>query len=339
MSWSERHQARRDHDRLDTEHTGDDDDAPPRAEIPSTSEETTSTDTVESVDEEEGVAPAVETVEEEGDEETVVTTQVEEEQVVPPSDTAEGVIRHRQTVSLEELEEERELARRRTSACILLSVFILFRLWVEALAEGDFGLLLLCLVGTSWTARFIRHNRDREEELDRRIAAYVENAEDGTAQVNRADLRMLSFQAQLALAIMESQRVMVQGGGHGHPDGHHGRNQGVSDEAKEHWERFQFKSEGLNLKTSKSGYGSLAQEDEKTATEDELATCSICLCEYEDGERIVRLPCSHEYHDECVSSWTSNHVRCPLCNFDLESATDADTVTISTQAPPEDSIV
>ena len=262
---------------------------------------------------------------EEGDEETGVTTQVEEqeEEVVPPSDTTEGMVRPRQTVTLEELEEERELARRRTSACILLSVFILFRLWVEALAEGDFGLLLLCLVGTSWTARFIRHNREREEELDRRIAAYVENAEDGTAQVNRADLRMLSFQAQLALAIMESQRAMVQGGGHGHPDGLHGRNQGVSDEAKQHWERYQFKSKGLaNHKASKSGYGSLAQEDEKIATEDELANCSICLCEYEDGERIVKLPCSHEYHDDCVSSWTSNHVRCPLCNFDLESICD-----------------
>ena len=207
--------------------------------------------------------------------------------------------------------------------------------------EGDFGLLLLCLVGTSWTARFIRHNREREEELDRRIAAYVENAEDGTTQVNRADLRMLSFQAQLALAIMESQRVMVEGGGFGHPDGQHGRNQGVSDEAKEHWERYQFKSEGLSHKTSKSGYGSLAQEDEKASTEDELPNCSICLCEYEDGESVVRLPCSHEYHEECVSSWTSNHIRCPLCNFDLESATDADTVTTiaSSQAPPEGSIV
>lgn len=225
---------------------------------------------------------------------------------------------------------------------ILLSVFILFRLWVEALAEQDFGLLLLCLVGTSWTARFIRHNREREEELDRRIANYVENSgADGTTQVNRADLQLLSFQAQLALAIMESQRVMVQGG-HGNPDGHHGRNQGVSDEAKEHWERFTFRTEGLsNTKASKRGYGSLSQEDEKVASEDDLAHCSICLCEYEDGEAVVKLPCSHEYHDECITGWTRNHVRCPLCNFDCESATgDADTITtISTQGHPEDSIV
>ena len=346
MSWSERHQARRDHDRLDNSNEHDDgaeaeEDAPPRAVI-STEETAAAADPEAPDDDELGSSTAVETVLEEDEEMGVRTEVTENEQVVPPSDTAEGVIRLRQTVTLQELQEERELARRRTSACILLSVFILFRLWVEALTNGDFGLLLLCLVGTSWTARFIRHNREREEELDRRIAAYVENAADGTTEVNRADLRMLSFQAQLALAIMESQRIMVQGG-FGHPDGQHGRNQGVSDEAKEHWERYQYKSnDGLNHKSTKRGYGSLALEDEKAATDDEAASCSICLCEYEDGENIVRLPCSHEYHDECVSSWTSNHVRCPLCNFDLESATDADTITTissSRPAPPEDSIV
>jgi hypothetical protein len=341
LNWSERHQARRDHDRLDDTEQADEDS--PRAEIPGSGEETDTADPESPADQENEGAPTVETVSEDGnEEEEEVTTRVTaEEEIVPPSDTVEGVGRRAGAVSLEELEEERELARRRTSACILLSVFVLFRLWVEALADGDFGLLLLCLVGTSWTARFIRHNREREEELDRRIAAYVENAEDGTTQVNRADLRMLSFQAQLALAIMESQRVMVEGGGFGHPDGLHGRNQGVSDEAKEHWQRYQYKSEGLSRKTSKTGYGSLAQEDEKALAEDELPHCSICLCEYEDGESIVRLPCSHEYHDECVSSWTSNHIRCPLCNFDLESATDADTVTTiaSSQPPPEASIV
>jgi hypothetical protein len=72
------------------------------------------------------------------------------------------------------------------SACILLAVFVLFQLWIEALIEDDFGLLLLCLVGTSWMARFsIHHNREREEELDRRIAAYIEKAEgEGATEVD-----------------------------------------------------------------------------------------------------------------------------------------------------------
>jgi hypothetical protein len=36
----------------------------------------------------------------------------------------------RRTISLAELEEERELARRRSSACVLLAMFVLFRLWM-----------------------------------------------------------------------------------------------------------------------------------------------------------------------------------------------------------------
>lgn len=110
----------------------------------------------------------------------------------------------RATMTLSELEEERELARRRSSACVLFALFVLFRLWIAALQEGDFGLLLLCLIGTSWTARWIRYNREQEEELDRRIGNYIQNSEGnstngGTALVNRNDLRLLSFQGKFIL--------------------------------------------------------------------------------------------------------------------------------------------
>eukprot|EP00542_Grammatophora_oceanica_P019224 CAMPEP_0194030342 /NCGR_PEP_ID=MMETSP0009_2-20130614/3870_1 /TAXON_ID=210454 /ORGANISM="Grammatophora oceanica, Strain CCMP 410" /LENGTH=389 /DNA_ID=CAMNT_0038670277 /DNA_START=107 /DNA_END=1276 /DNA_ORIENTATION=+ len=251
-------------------------------------------------------------------------------------------------VSLSELEEERELARRRTSACVLLAVFILFRLWIEAIMTGDFGLLMLCLVGTSWTARWIRHNREREDELDRRIQAYMERSEDGTATVNRRDLQMLSFQAQLALAIMESQRNMMEGN-FGHPDGQPNRAVGVSDDARSQWEEFSFKAEppSAGAPKNKKGYGSLSQQDEEAPIkrsdsddsvgdiEDEGPSCTICLGEYEEGEKLVKLPCGHVYHEECVDSWTTNHVRCPLCNFDLESvasdsASTAGTSTVTT---------
>lgn len=217
--------------------------------------------------------------------------------------------------TLRELEEERELVRRRTSVCLWTAVFLLFRLWIEALTQADFGLLMLCLVGTSWCARFIRHNREREEELDRRIQAYMENNEDG----NVPDFRMLSFQAQLALAIMESQRQMMQGG-YGHPDGH-GQHAGVSDEARSRWEKFKFKTvEDAPPSSGKKGdYGSLVQEDS-----DESPSCTICLGEYEDGDELVRLPCGHCYHNECIGAWTAEHSKCPLCNLDLESVPAAD---------------
>jgi hypothetical protein len=226
----------------------------------------------------------------------------------------------RPRMTLRELEEERELVRRRTSACVLLSAFILLRLWIQAVVSGDFGLLLLCLVFTSWTARFIRHTREREEELDRLINEYDEN--DNANNLNDARLRRMSFQSQLALAIMQSQMQMMQGG-FGHPEGGDSR-PGVTEDAKSHWDRFEFKSFSAGLK-KKGCYGSVSQSEglgkggDDTEGSDEEPHCSICLCEYEDGEKLVSLPCKHIFHDDCISSWTDNNKRCPLCNYDLES--------------------
>jgi hypothetical protein len=261
-------------------------------------------------------------------EEGGVAADVEEDSPQETVDASSDGVNHftaRATVSLADLEEERELARRRTSACVLLAVFVLFRLWIEAIQEGDFGLLLLCLVGTSWTARWIRHNREREEELDRRIGNYLDNSEPGTTEVDRNDMRMLSFQAQLALAIMESQRQMMQGG-HGNPDGDSNSTPGVSDEARGRWDHFQYKeaSGAEKAAAKKGGYGSVSDHEKKVVFE-EVPHCSICLGEYEEGEELLKLPCNHIYHDECISSWTSNHVKCPLCNFDLEESVPADT--------------
>lgn len=238
----------------------------------------------------------------------------------------------RGTVTLSELEEERELARRRTSACVLLAVFVLFRLWVEALQNGDLFVMMLCLFGTSWTARLIRHNREREEALDERIRAYLENADTANVtEIDRNDLRFLSFQAQLALAMMESQRQM-QNGGYGHPDGHTG-SEGVSEGAKKQWEHFSYKEglEGDPVLANQGGYGSVAQNEHAKGLEEDGPHCSICLGEYEDGEKLVKLPCNHIYHGDCLESWTSNHTRCPLCNTDLESVTS--------DAAPEENMV
>mmetsp|Transcript_2668 Transcript_2668/g.3564 ORF Transcript_2668/g.3564 Transcript_2668/m.3564 type:complete len:351 (-) Transcript_2668:760-1812(-) len=214
----------------------------------------------------------------------------------------------RNTMTLAELEEQRELSRRRSSACVLLAVFVLFRLWIECLQNQDPTLLLLCLLGTSWTARWIRYNREREEELDRRIEAYLQN-NNNTNEVDRNEFARMSFQAQLALTIMESQRHMMEGG-FGRPEGQE-ETPGVSDASKARWKQFQW-----NTVASKKGdYGALPP----TKGDDLDHTCSICLSEYEDSETLTQLPCHHIYHGECIQSWTNNHVKCPLCNFDLET--------------------
>lgn len=102
--------------------------------------------------------------------------------------------------------------------------------------SGDFGLLLLCLVFTSWTARFIRYSREHEEELNRMINQWDENLD----REPSVDDHTMSFHSHLALAIMQSQIQMLEGG-YGHPNGERNR-PGVGDDVKGEWDRFEYKS-------------------------------------------------------------------------------------------------
>ncbi|KAL3571786.1 hypothetical protein D5086_025690, partial [Populus alba] len=46
--------------------------------------------------------------------------------------------------------------------------------------------------------------------------------------------------------------------------------------------------------------------------------CHICLVDYEEGDKIRVLPCSHEFHMACVDKWLKDiHGVCPLCRDDV----------------------
>merc|ERR1740121_2564594 len=45
----------------------------------------------------------------------------------------------------------------------------------------------------------------------------------------------------------------------------------------------------------------------------ELEGCSICLSDFDEGNRIRRLPCSHNFHAQCIDQWLKRSTRCPLC--------------------------
>merc|ERR1712238_263425 len=63
----------------------------------------------------------------------------------------------------------------------------------------------------------------------------------------------------------------------------------------------------------------LVEEDEEEELGEEgPLECSICLGEYEKGDRLVSLnPCRHVFHEACIAAWTNQNTRCPLCNIDL----------------------
>lgn len=290
---------------------------------------------------------------------------------------------------------ERDMRIRRQSTCSILIIFFLIRLWVETLLEKDVGLLFLSLISTVWTYRWFVNRREAEES-DRQLMGGGTSAlegnnhslllrEDGEDVEGRRrrrdhgvssgadaainfdpDLGLMSFQAQLALAILESQRQMFVNGGY-NAGNNNAEGPGVTDEAKEKWQRYEWGEDSDHVADDEtikaircSNYGSvnstsrvdLTQQDHKTQSlvgeglrstsclkklspsklleggssgllasfdgdKQECPSCSICLCEYECGEKLIRLPCDHLYHEQCLNSWTENHVRCPLCNYDL----------------------
>ena len=48
----------------------------------------------------------------------------------------------------------------------------------------------------------------------------------------------------------------------------------------------------------------------------ETETCVICLEEFSAGDTIRMLPCSHEYHSECIDNWLrTQQQNCPMCKY------------------------
>jgi len=46
--------------------------------------------------------------------------------------------------------------------------------------------------------------------------------------------------------------------------------------------------------------------------------CSVCLSQFEAGDRVRTLPCKHEFHSSCIDRWLLSMNRtCPCCRLDI----------------------
>ena len=52
--------------------------------------------------------------------------------------------------------------------------------------------------------------------------------------------------------------------------------------------------------------------------DEEEPSCTICLCEFEEGEAMTTLPCLHLFHKECLEQWLREKGTCPMCNIGVE---------------------
>ena len=51
--------------------------------------------------------------------------------------------------------------------------------------------------------------------------------------------------------------------------------------------------------------------------EDSETECPICLKRLEQDDEVMRLPCSHEFHSDCLTAWLDKAGSCPLCRRSL----------------------
>lgn len=105
-------------------------------------------------------------------------------------------------------------------------------------------------------------------------------------------------------------------------------NRGASDGEIGNLPTNQFKrktsnedTECVGRKTGSDGAGpSSADAGASAGREAEEEKCAICLVEYEDGESVKRLPCTHSFHTECVDRWLKVNRICPLCTQSIRGS-------------------
>ncbi|XP_047076509.1 E3 ubiquitin-protein ligase RNF181-like isoform X3 [Lolium rigidum] len=57
----------------------------------------------------------------------------------------------------------------------------------------------------------------------------------------------------------------------------------------------------------------------EAALDEEEAACGCAVCKdvFAPGQRVVRLPCKHYFHGDCIWPWLAIRSTCPMCRYQL----------------------
>ncbi len=49
----------------------------------------------------------------------------------------------------------------------------------------------------------------------------------------------------------------------------------------------------------------------------EIKECNVCITSYQNQDKLVKLPCNHVFHEDCIKHWLcTENVKCPVCRHD-----------------------
>ena len=51
----------------------------------------------------------------------------------------------------------------------------------------------------------------------------------------------------------------------------------------------------------------------------DLKDCQVCFEKFVDDDKILKLPCKHLYHKDCIEPWFRTHNTCPVCRQEMPS--------------------
>mgnify|MGYP006157216007 FL=1 len=66
---------------------------------------------------------------------------------------------------------------------------------------------------------------------------------------------------------------------------------------------------------------------------DDDCDCAVCKEVFEAGQTAVCLPCTHRFHEDCITPWLKTHNTCPVCRHALPTADDASGGVAAAAAP------